>query len=412
MYSMKANQALGLIFSKIRFYLTRSEHQAWKKLRKFFNNEVISAGKPRIIAFYLPQFHPIPENDAWWGKGFTEWTNVTRAKPLFRGHYQPNLPSELGFYDLRLPEVRDTQAELARSYGLEGFCYWHYWFGNGRRLLERPFQEVLESGKPDFPFCIAWANESWTGRWHGLDDRILAQQEYPGENDFTEHFYALKKAFSDPRYIKVNGKNLFLVYWPFELPDPSGFVRLWRKLAEAENLPGFYFIGINQNPFVRKEHLPDLTGGLYDGYIINGPNLPEKTIFPTFAELLLHRLTGINLRLILRAMNYTGPEIYQYSSFARNSLNSLLHEREYPLLIPGWDNTPRSGRNGMVLKGSTPLLFQRLLKKAINLMGARPEQEKLIFIKSWNEWAEGNYMEPDMQWGRKYLEAVKDVTDI
>ena len=166
----------------------------------------------RILAFYLPQYHPIPENDKWYGKGFTEWTNVGKAKPLFRGHYQPQIPADLGYYDLRVPETREAQAELARQYGVEGFCYWHYWFGNGRRLLERPFNEVLSSGKPDFPFCLAWANHSWHGIYNGLKTKepVIAQT-YNGIEDYKQHFYTVLSAFKDKRYITVDDKPLFLV---------------------------------------------------------------------------------------------------------------------------------------------------------------------------------------------------------
>src|SRR5262249_41646184 len=156
----------------------------------------------RVIAFYLPQFHPIPENDAWWGPGFTEWTNVSLARPLFRGHYQPRVPGELGFYDLRMPETRAAQAALARAHGIEAFCYWHYWFA-GKQLLERPFEEVLASHEPDFPFCLAWANESWTGIWHGAPHRMLVQQTYPGLADHEAHFRVWLRAFEDARYVTV-----------------------------------------------------------------------------------------------------------------------------------------------------------------------------------------------------------------
>lgn len=166
--------------------------------------------KVRVIAFYLPQFHPTPENDKWWGKGFTEWTNVGKAKPLFKGHYQPKVPADLGYYDLRVPETRREQAELARQYGIEGFCYWHYWFGNGRQLLQRPFQEVLASGEPDFPFCLAWANHSWEDKQFNKEggNKMLMEQLYPGDEDYIAHFNAVLPAFKDPRYIRVNGEAL------------------------------------------------------------------------------------------------------------------------------------------------------------------------------------------------------------
>ncbi len=197
----------------------------------------------RVIAFYLPQFHPIPENDLWWGPGFTEWTNVARARRFYPGHYQPRLPGELGFYDLRLPETREAQAVLAADYGLSAFCYWHYWFGGGRRLLERPFDEVLQSGSPDFPFCLGWANQTWSGIWHGAPSRVLIEQTYPGESDYRAHFETVLPAFKDPRYVRIDGRPLFLVYDPTDLPEPQRFLDLWRGWAADEGLPGIFFVG-------------------------------------------------------------------------------------------------------------------------------------------------------------------------
>lgn len=210
----------------------------------------------------LRQFHPIPENDAWWSKGFTEWTNVAKAKPLFPGHYQPRIPADLGFYDLRVPEVREAQAELARSAGIEGFCYYHYWFA-GKRLLERPFNEVLESGKPDCPFCLCWANETWTGIWHGRLDRILAEQTYPGVEDDTRHFFYLPKAFRDPRYITIDGKPLFSVYNPRQLPEAKRTTNLWRKLAAESGLSALgvdeVFAAIKRKLLASRERCASLT---------------------------------------------------------------------------------------------------------------------------------------------------------
>ncbi|MSL46583.1 lipopolysaccharide biosynthesis protein, partial [Escherichia coli] len=207
--------------------------------------------KARVIAFYLPQFHPTPENDKWWGKGFTEWTNVGKAKPLFKGHYQPRVPADLGYYDLRMPEIREAQAEMAREAGIEGFCYWHYWFGNGRQILESPFNEVLTSGKPDFPFCLGWANESWTNKsWeagtHKVKETILLEQIY-NKTDHEKHFMALLSAFRDKRYITVDGKPLFLIFKPLNIPDVTSFITLWQNMAKENGLKGIYFVGIRQN---------------------------------------------------------------------------------------------------------------------------------------------------------------------
>ena len=216
----------------------------------------------RVIAFYLPQFHPIPENDKWWGVGFTEWTNVSKAKPLFKGHYQPKIPSDLGFYDLRVSETQVAQAKMAADNGIEGFCYWHYWFA-GKRLLERPFNQVLKSGDPDFPFCLAWANYSWTGIWHGCPDRILIEQSYPGLKDYESHFKALVQAFHDPRYMKIEGKPIFIVYYPPGLPQPNRFTDYWNELALKNGLPGIYFLGITDKKW-------DYRAQGFDGSITTG----------------------------------------------------------------------------------------------------------------------------------------------
>lgn len=356
---------------------------------------------PRVIAFYLPQFHPIPENDAWWGAGFTEWTHVRKAVPLFRGHQQPKAPLNSDYYDLLNDETREHQAHLARDAGINGFCYWHYWFGNGKKLLERPFNQVITSGRPDFPICLAWANESWTGIWHGMKDKVLMNQTYPGPDDYVAHFNDVIRAFQDPRYICVDGKPLFIVYKPWEIPDAKQFTGCWRQLAREHGLKDIYFVGISDTP------LPDFTG--FDGYMAGAPKIPERTTFPTFAEIFLHRICGVNPRLFFRVWNRKSPEVYPYQSFVRHSFNEPMERREFPVVIPNWDNTPRVGRRGIVLKGSTPGFFTLLFCKAIKANRDKPDEENFIFIKSWNEWAEGNYMEPDDQWGTGYLDALKEI---
>lgn len=357
----------------------------------------------RLIAFYLPQFHPIPENDQWWGKGFTEWTNVTKAKPIFRGHHQPNLPSDLGFYDLRVPEIREAQAELARTYGIEGFCYWHYWFGNGKRILERPFQEIVQSGKPDFPFCLGWANQTWTGIWHGAPNRILIEQQYPGKEDYTNHFYEILEAFHDERYLTIDGKKIFIIYAPPELPEPQVFTDLWRELAVKEGLGDLFFIGILNNRNKRKYKQYGC-----DAFTINAPlqqifDLPRgknKNNFKYFKQWQSIGKYFFKNRQKLR--------IYEYQDIVDYYLNEPLEQQEFPLVLPNWDNTPRSKYDGIVLSNSNPELFQKMLKKALEQIEGRSSERKLIFVKSWNEWAEGNYLEPDQKFGLGYLEAVRN----
>ena len=349
----------------------------------------------RLIAYYLPQFHPTPENDAWWGRGFTEWTNVARAKPLYAGHYQPRLPGELGFYDLRVPEVRKAQADLAREYGVEGFCYWHYWF-SGRRLLNRPFDEVLASGEPDFPFCLAWANETWRGfSFDPSGNRnVLMEQTYDGTEEYTAHFMALLPAFRDRRYIRVDGKPLFVVYKPLADPAIKEFVAAWRRLAEEHGLGGIYFVG----------HLNDLGDRVDDileaGFdAVNTCRLFAYNARRSFFKRVLGQLNKVfrSVRLVY-PYRVVAPHFVDRAEDSRNEV--------FPSLIPSWDHSPRSGRRAFVVSGSTPELFERHTDEVLEVVAPKPPERQIVFIKSWNEWAEGNYMEPDARWGRGYLEAL------
>ncbi|MBI1977960.1 MAG: glycoside hydrolase family 99-like domain-containing protein [Candidatus Omnitrophica bacterium] len=359
--------------------------------------------KARLIAFYLPQFHPIPENDEWWGKGFTEWTNVAKAKPLFRRHRQPRVPSDLGFYDLRVPETRIAQAELAKAHGLEGFCYWHYWFGGGKRLLERPFNEVLKTKEPDFPFCLGWANQPWTGVWHGCPDRILMEQTYPGLKDYEAHFNSLREAFFDERYIKVDGKPLFVVFKPRQLPKPRQFSDLWRHLSVKAGLKGLFFIGHADPSWSPNEHG-------FDASIIDMlPSVLEKFYGPVvnLLDRISFRQFGRDFRYFYRRL-VSRPSVYSYRSFIKHANFQLQKDLvQFPCVIPNWDNTPRSGIHGTVLNGSTPKLFQMHLRDAIQQVVNRKLDKRVVFVKSWNEWAEGNYLEPDHEFGRAYLEVIK-----
>lgn len=347
---------------------------------------------PRLIAFYLPQFHPIPENDEWWGKGFTEWTNTAKARPLFRGHYQPRVPSELGFYDLRLPEVRIAQAQMAEEYGIQAFCYYHYWFA-GKTLLERPFAEVLQRGEPDFPFCLCWANQTWTGIWHGASERVLIEQTYPGDDDHRKHFEMLLAAFSDKRYLTVNGKPLFLVYWPAEMPKVEKTTDLWRSLAEQGGLRGLYLVGVSWHGWIPEDH------GFDGSLTIHMPRLRSwvsKRHPLKWAKWKYETLTR-------------KPTVFLYKEVLGQLLgNGNRRETEFPCVIPNWDNTPRSGTNGLVLHGSTPELFRLHLRRAMEIIRPNPPEEKIVFIKSWNEWAEGNHLEPDLRFGRAYLQVIAD----
>ncbi len=350
--------------------------------------------KARLIAFYLPQFHPIPENDEWWGKGFTEWTNVARARPLFRGHYQPHVPGDLGFYDLRLPEARAAQAELAGEYGIEGFCYWHYWF-HGKRLLERPFNEVLSSGQPDFPFCLAWANELWSRRMVAEEGDVLQDQTYSPEDD-RNHIRWLVQAFADPRYIQVGGRPLFLVYIPCDLPEPNRTTDLFRGECVRHGLPEPYLLGINgHHPDVDYRDLG------FDGTL---DFQPELGVLPDFLD------DGAKLSKLLRnglaGVASANLKVYDYTT-ARRLMTKHRSFPVYPCIFVGWDNTPRRGSNGIIMIKSSPEAFESGLSALVQAQSGKPYDDRLVFINAWNEWAEGNHLEPDLKNGRRYLEAVR-----
>jgi hypothetical protein len=340
----------------------------------------------RAIAMYLPQFHPIAENDAWWGKGYTEWTRVARAKPLYPGHQQPQLPlDELGFYDLRRPAVRAAQAELARAHGVSAFCYYHFWF-SGRRLLERPFAEVLASGAPDFPFCLAWANENWTRRWDGGESTILLEQRHAPADD--EAFIAdLLPAFRDPRYLRVGGAPLFIVYRPGLLADPAATLARWRELCARAGIPRLHLVAAQTFGFVDPRpagfdaavEFPPHGDG--EGCaLLEQPGSPDELIVMSYADVVARRL-------------------------ARSSPPFRL----YRTAAAGWDNSARRGARGTVLHGSSPEAYEGWLRDLHAQAARHPPDERLVFINAWNEWGEGAHLEPDTRHGTGYLEATRRV---
>lgn len=352
------------------------------------------------IAFYLPQFHPIPENDNWWGKGFTEWTNVAKAKPLFDTHNQPRLPTDLGFYDLRVPETRINQAELAKEHGIHGFCYWHYWFA-GKQILERPFDEVLNSGKPNFPFCLAWANQTWKGTWHGLsNDKILIEQTYPGKSDHEAHFYSLLNAFKDHRYIEVDGKKLFCVFQPLDIPDVSCFIEQWQSLALQNNLNGFHFVALHMQNGINPIDLG------YDAIV--------HVTRPWIDNLILPKELNIFQKIIRRfwvpkSALVKHPSKVSYRSMIETYENIYLSCKHYPMLFCDWDNTPRCGVDGWLFTDFSTELFEEHIIQACKKTSNKNISEKFIFVKSWNEWAEGNYLEPDNIYNRSLLKKFQEV---
>lgn len=341
--------------------------------------------KVKAIAFYLPQYHPVPENDEWWGPGFTEWTNVTQARPAFQDHYQPRIPGELGFYDLRLAEVREAQARLARDHGIHGFCYYYYWFG-GRRILERPLDEMLSSGKPDFPFCICWANETWSRRWDGSEHEVLLKQEHTPGNDiaFIRDVIPILK---DPRYITIDGAPLLMIYRTTLFPDMKATAEVWRKICEAEGLPGIHLCAVESFGF----------------------NDPYSIGFDSSVQFPPHGINASEISDSLRGLSkeFEG-HVYDYEEVVRNELVAPQPSyKRYRGVMLSWDNSARRKNRAHMFHNATPGAYEVWMRAAVQWTHDRHAgQEQLVFINAWNEWAEGTHLEPDVKHGRAYLEAT------
>jgi len=352
----------------------------------------------KLIAFFLPQFHPTPENDKWWGKGYTEWRNATQARPLFRGHEQPHLPADLGFYDLRVPETRAAQADLAREYGIGAFCYYHYWF-HGRRFLERPVNDIVASGEPDFPFCLCWANEAWKRTWERKERVILMEERYSDEDDVA-HFKALLPIFRDPRYLRHEGCPVFMIYASNHLPNVKATITRWQKMAREHGLPGLHMLRTESHH--------------------QQPGDPRSAGFAAGVQFssLLYRQRPRWLRGLHRVRrNLFGRwfPVYQHlvgdyrDNMRRNLTEPIPDYPRHPCVIPSWDNTARRLEDGFILHGSTPALYGEWLRQVL----AR-DRTGFVFINAWNEWTEGCHLEPCQRHGRAYLEetrqAIQSVT--
>jgi lipopolysaccharide biosynthesis protein len=341
----------------------------------------------RTIAFYLPQFHRIPENDAWWGEGFTEWTNVRRAEPLFPGHAQPRVPGELGYYDLDDAGVAERQAALARVHGVTGFCYYFYWF-NGRRLLERPLEAMLARGTPDYPFCVCWANENWSRRWDGGDHGLLMEQRY-GLDDGRRLFDAFLRLFADRRYLRVDGRPLLLVYKPQLIPDLAATTAAWRTQARAAGEREPYLVGCEA-----ASRAP-----------LDAAGFDATVEFPP------HQFDWywMNAKVRGLAAGFNGIVTSYRALVAQSMQRDASGAKRLRCVAPGWDNTPRRGLGSSVFAGSSPELFGYWAEAMARDTRARLRgDEQLLFVNAWNEWAEGCYLEPDARTGTQYLEALRD----
>lgn len=353
-----------------------------------------------IIAYYLPQFYPFKENDEWWGEGFTEWTNVGKAKPLFRGHYQPKVPANLGYYDLRMEETKEKQVQLAKEAGVTAFCYWHYWFGNGRVLLDLPLKQVLNTGKPDFPFCLGWANESWMSKvWNSdgkIEGKMLMEQLYPGDEDIINHFNYIRRAICDNRYLRIDNKPVFVIYKPLLHPDVRHFMDIWNKMiSDAGIADSFFFIGhtVNSAEIVTLKSLGfNAINVVRNGEYRYNKDVIKKIPFKLFKFKILGR-----------------PLVLDYSFISKFFIDERIDKDEnvFPSLIPNWDHTPRSGNRGSLFHNATPELFYKHVKKALDVVSSKQPSRQILFLKSWNEWGEGNYMEPDLKYGKGYIDALR-----
>jgi hypothetical protein len=340
----------------------------------------------KLIAFYLPQFHPIPENNGWWGEGFTEWTNVKRATPNFVGHQQPQVPAELGYYDLRDPAVMDRQVQLAEAHGIHGFCFYYYWF-NGHRLLERPLEQMLARDKPDFPFCICWANENWTRRWDGSEDRVLMGQDY--DTGYAEQFIRdVLPVLKDRRYIKVGQAPLLLVYRVDLFPDAQATAHVWRETCKREGIPEIHLAA------VQSFNVADPRPYGFDAAVDFPPHTQRELIEPGAFK-------GLN-------PDFEGY-LEDYLKVARNQVDQPQPPYvRYRGVMPAWDNTPRRMNRAHICVNSSPDAYRTWLEQIVEqTMERAAVQEPLVFLNAWNEWAEGAYLEPDTRTGRARLEATR-----
>lgn len=338
--------------------------------------------KVRTIAFYLPQFHPIPENDEWWGKGFTEWTNVKKAEPLFDEHYQPHVPhGDIGYYDLRDRNVQKKQMEIAKNFGIHGFCYYHYWF-DGKKLLETPLQTMLKDPEIDFPFCVCWANENWTRRWDGNDKKVLIAQNHNKADD-RRFIQDLMPVLKDKRYILVDGKPLVLIYRPALLPDSKETMKIWREEAQKNGFNDLFIVRVenfDRNIDSKKFGCDAGVKFAPNFDVLSNDKISEKPLTGTYDSLIMEDILDC--------------------------------DRDYPLyksVCPSWDNAARrQDRGGITFVGANPEKYQYWLEKVLEYtMHHFKNEERLVFINAWNEWGEGAHLEPDTKFGYEWLEATR-----
>lgn len=367
----------------------------------------------KLVAFYLPQYHAIPENDKWWGKGFTEWANVKRAQPLFTGHNQPRVPLHNNYYDLSEIANIEWQVDIARSHGIHGFCHYHYWF-DGVQLLEKPTNLFLQSKIRNFSFCLAWANETWSKRWDGLDHHILQLQTHePCKESWGRHFEYLIKAWTDERAIRIDGKPVFIIYRPYKIKQIDNMFDYWQTRAKEYDLDGIYFIAMKQFEF----HNPACLK-YFDGIIQFQPfeamysMKNRRKIYMKLLRRCVPREVNKIIEELLFHYNkkYGSPTFYDYDKVWNKIIINTRNadNRTYPGAFVDWDNTARYGRRATIFKGANPERFEFWMRQLFAATVDNPGRDPVVFINAWNEWAEGTYLEPDERFGYAYLEAIKN----
>lgn len=359
----------------------------------------------KIIAFHLPQFHAIPENDLWWGKDFTEWTSTKKAKPLYKNHYQPKVPLNNNYYNMLEDEVMEWQMKLAEKYGIGGFCFYHYWFC-GKKLLEKPIERLLNNHNANLPYCLAWANEPWTRAWNGKEGEkeILLPQDYGDEKDWIEHFNYLLQFFKDDRYIRINGKPVFLIYRSYNILKCNHMINTWNRLAKENNLNGLYMITMETGHEIDNRHMT------FDASVEFEPMKTLKGWQDWINK------TYYNLKILEKTENM--PFFYKYflNKISYDECYDIITKREhkgnkkvYLGAFQGWDNTARKGIYGYITEGGSPSKFQKYL--SLQIQRSKKLNNELLFINAWNEWSEGTYLEPDKKYGFAYLHAIKNAID-
>ncbi len=350
----------------------------------------------KFLAYYLPQYHPIPENDEWWGNGFTEWTNVRKAKPLFRGHAQPRVPAGDNYYDLSSVDPMIEQAKLAKRYGIHGFCYYHYWF-NGKRLLEQPLERMLATPEVDIPFCLSWANEPWTRAWDGAERQVLMPQEYGTEPDWRRHFECLVRFFRDPRYIKVRNRPMMVIYRTSSIPNVDAMLSVWNSMAREAGFDGIYLVEtMNSYQKIPKVAASDAVIEFEPMFSLTHHLSQRSRVFARLWGIL--RYGGLNTKSYRRV----------WQEVARRKHVDYGGREMFPGAFVDWDNSARRGMNGLVLRNAHPRIFERFLRQMLDDTQLKPETD-FVFVNAWNEWAEGTYLEPDTRFGTAYLEAIARV---